>query len=81
MKTALIALLIPILLSLAAVASGRLFDAADFIAVTFATELVAWTIAQYRKEPRALTLAKCIHLPVKTSASPATRSSITQRVA
>ena len=81
MKIALISLLVPILLSLAAIASGRLFDAADFIAVTFATGLVAWTIAQYRREPRALTLARCIHLPVNTTASPATRSSIMQRVA
>jgi hypothetical protein len=64
MKTALASLLTATLLGLASRASGRAFDAADFTAILFATGLVAWTIGQYSRAPRALMLARPIHLPV-----------------
>jgi hypothetical protein len=64
MKTALISLLTATLLGFAASASGRLFDAADFTAIVFATGLAAWTIGQYAREFRPLTLAKPIRLPL-----------------
>lgn len=67
MKTALISLLTAALLGLAASASGRLFDAADFIAIAFSTGLVAWTLAQYNAVPRTLSKARPIHLPIKTA--------------
>lgn len=66
MKTALISLLTAALLGLASSASGRLFDAADFIAIAFATGLVAWTVAQYNAVPHTLRKARPIHLLVKT---------------
>jgi hypothetical protein len=65
MKTALISVLTATLLGFASLASGRLFDAADFISIVFATGLVAWTVEQYSREPRVLTLARPIRFPVK----------------
>ena len=77
MKTALTSLLTALLLGVAAFASGRPFDAADLTAIAFATGLVAWTIDQYSREPRMLTLGRPVHLPVPTgtrrSASPAVK--------
>jgi hypothetical protein len=77
MKTTLITLLTALLLVTAAVANGRLFDAGDFIAIAFATGLVAWTVIQYRSRPRGLTAAPCLHLPMKkpvpSAAPPASR--------
>jgi len=64
MKTTLITLPIAILVVLAAVASGHHFDAADFVAITFTTGLVAWTLAQYHAAPRTLSSTRCIHLPI-----------------
>lgn len=63
MKTALISILTATLLGFASVVSGRHFDAADFTAILFATGLVAWTVAQYNRVPRVLTLARPIRLP------------------
>ncbi len=63
MKTALISILAATLLGFASFASGRHFDAADFIAIAFATGLVAWTVEQYSREARPLTLARPIRLP------------------
>ena len=74
MKTALISLLTATLLGFASYASGRPFDAADFTAIIFATGLSAWTINQYGREFRPLTLAKPIRLPV-ASPVPAARPS------
>jgi hypothetical protein len=64
MKTALISVLTATLLGFAALASGRPFDAADFTAILFTTGLVAWTIAQYSRQPRALSVNRPIRLPV-----------------
>jgi hypothetical protein len=64
MKTALTSLLTATLLGLASRASGRAFDAADFIAILFATGLVAWTIVQYTRVPRGLSLNRPIRFPV-----------------
>ncbi|MBI2517469.1 MAG: hypothetical protein HYV95_11230 [Opitutae bacterium] len=64
MKTALISLLTASLLGIASLASGRAFDAAEFFAILFATGLAAWTVEQYSREPRALTYARPIRLPV-----------------
>ncbi|HEX2860018.1 MAG TPA: hypothetical protein VHN79_00175 [Lacunisphaera sp.] len=64
MKTALISVLTATLLGFASVASGRPFDAADFTAILFATGLVAWTIEQYSRVPRALLLNRPIRLPL-----------------
>ena len=65
MKTALLTLLTVCLLLLAAVASGRLVDAADFIAIAFTSGLVAWTFAQYRTAPVPLATSKPIHPPIR----------------
>ena len=67
MKTALISLLTATLLGFASRLSGRAFDAADFTAILFATGLVAWTIEQYSREPRALSVHRPLRLPVKVS--------------
>lgn len=74
MKTALISLLTATLLGFASYASGRPFDAADFTAIVFATGLAAWTVSQYGREFRPLTLAKPIRLPV-TRSTPAAHPS------
>ncbi len=64
MNAALTSLLTVTLLGFASLASGRPFDAADFIAIAFATGLAAWTIEQYSREPRMLTLNRPVRLPV-----------------
>ncbi len=64
MKTTLLSVLTATLLGFASRASGRPFDAADFTAIMFATGLVAWTIDQYSRPARSLTLARPIRLPV-----------------
>jgi len=73
MKTALSSILTATLLGLAFRASGRAFDAADFTAILFTTGLVAWTIAQYSREPRQLTVLRPIHLPVNLGGGSAKR--------
>ena len=75
MKTALTSLLTATLLGFASIASGRLFDAADFIAIAFTVGLIAWTVEQYSREPRSLTVARPIHLPVTTGAMPTAKAS------
>jgi hypothetical protein len=70
MKTALISVFTAILLGFAAFAGGRPFDAADFTAIMFTTGLVAWTIEQYSRVPRAMTLARPIRLPARLNARP-----------
>lgn len=65
MKTSLISLtsvLTATLLGFASTASGRPFDAADFMAILFTTGLVAWTVSQYSREPRPLLAARPIRL-------------------
>lgn len=64
MKTALISFSTAALLGLASRLSGRSFDAADFTAILFATGLVAWTIEQYSREPRALHAERPLRFPV-----------------
>jgi hypothetical protein len=64
MKTALISVLTATLLGFASLASGRPFDAADFTAILFTTGLVAWTVNQYGRELRPLTVSRPIRLPV-----------------
>ena len=71
MKTALISVLTATLLGFASLASGRPFDAADFTAIVFTTGLVAWTVAQYSREPRPLTRVRPIRLPVSVRAETA----------
>jgi hypothetical protein len=63
MKTALLSALTATLLGFASLASGRPFDAADFISILFATGLFAWTIKQYSRETRILTLNRPIPFP------------------
>jgi hypothetical protein len=67
MKTALISVLTATLLGFASLASGRPFDAADFIAIVFTAGLVAWTIDQYSRTPRLLTTARPLRLPILVS--------------
>lgn len=71
MKAALSSVLTAILLGIAFLASGRPFDAADLTALVFTSALVAWTVAQYSREPRPLTVARPIRLPLATLARPA----------
>jgi hypothetical protein len=66
MKTSLISLssvLTATLLGFASTASGRPFDAADFMAILFTTGLVAWTVSQYSHDPRPLQVARPVRLP------------------
>lgn len=78
MKTTLVSVLTAILLGFAAYASGRHFDAADFTAILFTTGLVAWTIGQYSRVPRAMTMARPIQLPARGNARPAKVPAIRQ---
>ena len=64
MKTALISVLTATLLGFAFLASGRPFDAAAFTAILFTIGLVAWTIKQYSRQPRLLTVVRPIRFPV-----------------
>jgi hypothetical protein len=68
MKTALISVLTATLLGFASLASGRPFDAADFIAIAFTTGLVAWTLNQYSRVPRMLTMVRPLRLPLHVPA-------------
>jgi hypothetical protein len=79
MKTALISVLTATLLGFASLASGRPFDAADFISILFATGLVAWTIEQYSRAPRSLLKNRPIRLPI--SIRPRSASGTAQRLA
>jgi len=74
MKTTLISLLSAALLGFASFASNHSFDAAGLTALLFATGLAAWTILQYSRQPRRLTLARPIHLPLKLHAVTAPRA-------
>jgi len=77
MKTSLISVLTATFLGLASLASGRPFDAADFMAILFTVGLVAWTVNQYSREPRPLLVARPIRLAapiqIPVSAHPARR--------
>jgi hypothetical protein len=77
MKTALQTILIATLLGAAILASGRLIDAADLAVLFFTTGLVAWTIAQYRRQPRMINLdfARPVRLPVGSAARRPSRGS------
>lgn len=68
MKTALISVLTASLLGIASLASGRPFDAADFTAILFTTGLVAWTVTQYSRDWRPLTVNRPARLPAPTLA-------------
>lgn len=74
MKTALVSVLTATLLGFASLASGRHFDAADFTAIVFTTGLVAWTIDQYNRAPRALMMGRKLRLPLPVHARPAKAS-------
>lgn len=63
MKTTLLSLLAATIFGLVSLAGGRPFDAVDFIAAVFATGLAVWTIEQYSREFRPLTIARPIRLP------------------
>ena len=63
MKTALISLSTASLLAIAFVLSGRPFDAANVTALLFSTGLVAWTVSQYSRGLRPLSIARPIRLP------------------
>jgi hypothetical protein len=65
MKTTLLSVLTATLLGFASQASGFSFNAADFVAIMFATGLVAWTIKQYSRSLLSLTPAEPpLRLPV-----------------
>lgn len=68
MKTALISFLAATTFGLVSFASGAL-DAAEFSALFFAAGLAAWTLAQYSRDARPLTLARPIRLPVPLGVS------------
>ena len=54
MKTTIISLFTAGLLGLAATLTARPFDAADCLAIAFATGLVAWTVNQYGRKGEEL---------------------------
>lgn len=68
MKTALITVITATLLGFASLASGRPLDAASFTAVLFTTGLVAWTVAQYNRAPRSISLVRPIRLAAPLAA-------------
>lgn len=70
MKTALLSVLTATLLGFTSFAGGRHFDAADFTAIMFTTGLVAWTIEQYSRTPRALTVARTFPFPARVKVGP-----------
>lgn len=74
MKTTLISLLSAALLGFASYASNHSFDAAGLTAVLFATGLATWTILQYSRQPRRLTLDRPIRLPLKLQSATASRA-------
>lgn len=78
MKTALHTLIAASLLGLAFLASGRLVDAADLAVLLFSAGLVTWTISQYRRVPRALTLPSsgAVRLPVGPATPAAARGAV-----
>ncbi|MBI2813141.1 MAG: hypothetical protein HYX71_02515 [Opitutae bacterium] len=78
MKTALASIVTATLLGFASLASGRHFDAADFTAIMFTTGLLAWTIGQYSRTPRVLTVARPIQLSLRGTASSAQSRSVRQ---
>ncbi len=67
MNTTLTSVLTATFLGFASLASGRPFDAANFIAIMFTTGLAAWTMDQYSRQPRVLTANRPIRLPVASS--------------
>lgn len=71
MTTALTSLFTATLLGFASFASGRHIDAADFTAILFTTGLVAWTIAQYSRGSRELSVNRPIRFPVNLGRGPA----------
>lgn len=71
MKTALTSVLTATLLGFASLASGRPFDAADFIVILFTSALAGWTVAQYSRELRPLTRVRPIRLTAPLAARPA----------
>ncbi len=80
MKTSLVSLFTTVLIGSAIIASGRLIDAATFVAIAFSAGLVAWTMAQYRTQPRALTRSRPVFLPARKTVSCAMRPTL-QRAA
>lgn len=62
MKTALFSFLAATAFGLVSFASGAL-DAAEFSTLFFAAGLAAWTLAQYSRDFRPLTIARPIRLP------------------
>jgi hypothetical protein len=64
MKTALISFFAATLLGAAFLAGGRLIDAANLIALLFSAGLVAWTVAQYSRVTRPLSVNRPVRLPV-----------------
>lgn len=62
MKTALISSLAATLVGLVLLAGG-VFDAADFVSLSFAAGLAAWTFAQYGREARPLMFARPLRFP------------------
>ena len=74
MKTILTSALTATLLGFASRFSGRSFDVIDFTAILFTAGLVAWTIEQYSREPRMLTVGRPIRFPVNLAPNRATNS-------
>lgn len=64
MKAALLSLLAATLLGFASLVGGRPFDAATFTSLLFAAGLAAWTVEQYGRTPRPLSLVRPLRLPV-----------------
>lgn len=65
MKTALFSVLTATVLGFALFASGRHFDAANLTAILFTTGLVAWTIDQYNRNPRPLSVDRPHRFPAR----------------
>lgn len=62
MKTALISFLAATVLGLVFLAGG-VFDAAEFVSFFFAAGLTVWTLAQYNREARPLSIARPLRFP------------------
>ncbi len=65
MKIVFISLSTATLLGLAFFLGGFSFDVGLFISSSFVASLMAWTISQYRRKARPLTMTRPIRLPVR----------------
>jgi hypothetical protein len=76
MKPVLFSLVAASTFGLVSLATGRHFDAADFIVTAFSAGLVAWTIAQYSRSPRPLYRHRAIRVTAPIVVRPTAKRAV-----